>query len=210
MKSPTAVTAVRGTRMWPPGGSPEAPVVAAAVLALAAAGEVLLRADGRVPLPLALSLALAATAPVAVLAAPRRPSAGSRGVGAAASTAAAAGLLALTPFHVLTAAGLAGVLFALHRAGLHGPKVLAVLLPLPFVGYAITGAGFLAALIAAGAAAASGTGLARRARDTALAHDATERAIADTLLAHAARGERARIARELHDVVAHHISMIAV
>ncbi|WP_055566053.1 sensor histidine kinase [Streptomyces atriruber] len=196
--------------MWPPGGSPEAPVVAAAVLALAAAGEVLLRADGRVPLPLALSLALAATAPVAVLAAPRRPSAGSRGVAAAASAAAAAGLLALTPFHVLTAAGLAVVLFALHRAGLHGPKVLAVLLPLPFVGYAITGAGFLAALIAAGAAAASGTGLARRARDTALAHDATERAIADTLLAHAARGERARIARELHDVVAHHISMIAV
>ena len=34
--------------------------------------------------------------------------------------------------------------------------------------------------------------------------------MADTLLEHAARGERARIARELHDVVAHHISMIAV
>ena len=34
--------------------------------------------------------------------------------------------------------------------------------------------------------------------------------MADTLLEHEARGERARIARELHDVVAHHISMIAV
>ena len=34
--------------------------------------------------------------------------------------------------------------------------------------------------------------------------------MAGTLLEHAARGERARIARELHDVVAHHISMVAV
>ncbi|MDG4866231.1 sensor histidine kinase, partial [Streptomyces sp. T-3] len=48
------------------------------------------------------------------------------------------------------------------------------------------------------------------ARDEALAHSATERAISDTLMENAARGERARIARELHDVVAHHISMIAV
>jgi signal transduction histidine kinase len=34
--------------------------------------------------------------------------------------------------------------------------------------------------------------------------------VADTLVEHTARGERVRIARELHDVVAHHISMIAV
>ncbi|MGH1552706.1 sensor histidine kinase [Streptomyces sp. L7] len=54
------------------------------------------------------------------------------------------------------------------------------------------------------------TGVAHHARSTALAHSVTEQAFADTLLEHAARGERARIARELHDVVAHHISMIAV
>ena len=50
----------------------------------------------------------------------------------------------------------------------------------------------------------------RRASRAAAERDASRRAAADTLLEHAMRGERARIARELHDVVAHHISMIAV
>jgi signal transduction histidine kinase len=63
------------------------------------------------------------------------------------------------------------------------------------------------AVVSVGAAAG---GLSRRARSEAHAHTETERAIADTLLEHAARGERARIARELHDVVAHHISMISI
>jgi signal transduction histidine kinase len=68
----------------------------------------------------------------------------------------------------------------------------------------------LSVLLASLASAAAGAGLAHRARSEALEHTAAQRVIADTLLAHAARGERARIARELHDVVAHHISMIAV
>lgn len=50
----------------------------------------------------------------------------------------------------------------------------------------------------------------RRVRGEAIQRDEARRALADTVLENAARGERARIARELHDVVAHHISMIAV
>ncbi|MFE6165001.1 sensor histidine kinase [Streptomyces sp. NPDC056486] len=265
---------------------PETPVVVAALLALGAVSEVLLRTDGDIPLPLALSLALGTTLPVAVLAggdfasapaltpAPAVRRSGvrwsgmgwssarwssarwssarwgavrrSRAVGeaspllnragradraypyaspgpsrgffaAAAVLAGAAGILSLAPFHVLTGTGLCALLVSLYQAGRRGLKYLAALLPLPFIAYAATastgaGAGdrFLTVLTAVGAAVAAGTGLARSARDTALVNSAAEQAIADTLLEHAARGERARIARELHDVVAHHISMIAV
>jgi signal transduction histidine kinase len=49
-----------------------------------------------------------------------------------------------------------------------------------------------------------------RSRAEAAARRESEESVAGTLLEHAARGERARIARELHDVVAHHISMISI
>jgi signal transduction histidine kinase len=54
------------------------------------------------------------------------------------------------------------------------------------------------------------TGVALRLRDERRRHLATERSAAASLMEYAARGERARIARELHDVVAHHITMIAL
>jgi signal transduction histidine kinase len=54
-------------------------------------------------------------------------------------------------------------------------------------------------------------GDARRQRGQAIAErDASRRAMTDTLREQAATQERARIARELHDVVAHHVSMVAV
>jgi len=53
-------------------------------------------------------------------------------------------------------------------------------------------------------------GYTRRVRHDSAVRSAQDEMMADSLLAHTVRGERARISRELHDVVAHHISMIAV
>ena len=59
--------------------------------------------------------------------------------------------------------------------------------------------------------AAEALGDSRRQRGEAIAErDETRQAMVDTLQDQAAMGERARIARDLHDVVAHHVSAIAV
>ena len=90
-------------------------------------------------------------------------------------------------------------------------QYLGVVLAVPFLVLALAGRGGAAAvLLAWGGPAAGCAGIAVRARREARTRTAAGEALADTMLAHTARGERARIARELHDVVAHHISMVAV
>jgi signal transduction histidine kinase len=146
--------------------------------------------------------------------------------GAAGAAICAANLVSLGAFRVLTLAGLAAQLIIMYRLGRRGPQLLAAGLALPFLllGLVISvqqpaatsppwpaPADVVLAIVAASLApAAACIGAAQQSRSVARQHSATREAIADTLLEHTARGERARISRELHDVVAHHISMIAV
>ncbi len=170
-------------------------------------------------------LCLAATLPLAFL----RPAAAAVTITVACVLAlvlpqqlAAQGTLA--GLYGLTVAGAAAELIAVCRLGRSGSPVLAVALtvplpvlaltvPLPVLALAGGAAGetrVLTLLLASLAPAAALAGIARRARSEALADSAVRQAITGSLLEHTARGERARIARELHDVVAHHISMVAV
>ncbi|MFJ3419326.1 sensor histidine kinase [Streptomyces sp. NPDC086082] len=190
--------------------SRRAELAAPVTLAVLAQAEVLLRstdlAGGFAAL---LLLGLASTLPLALV----------LGTGRLARSGAALALslacvLCLVPFGGLTVAGVVAQLVCVYVLGRAGATRLGGLLVLPYVVIALGSheqlTRIVAVLVATLASAAAATGIAHHVRSTAQAHSATEQAFADTLLEHAARGERARIARELHDVVAHHISMIAV
>jgi signal transduction histidine kinase len=203
-----------GHRRWNP-AVPAVTVPAGIALCLLAVAEAIVRSaltGVSVQRAVVLCLvALATTAPLALMT--ERP---------AAIAAVCAAVVSLVLFRTLTVATLIAQLVVLYRLGQRADsdtatQAMTLSLPFSFLVLALirpvppgSEAGVLVLLLATLAPAAALAGVALRQRGEAVRHDAARRAAAGDLLEHVARGERARIARELHDVVAHHISMIAV
>lgn len=162
------------------------------------------------PLDRSRAIALTLLAPVPLLPARRWP----------APAAAAAMLLTVTVLRTenaaLSVASLCIALFLLAQLVIRRGLPVAAPLLLPFFVLAVVrlygpnnALGSTAPLLFSVAALAVGESLRRR-RLAVEALDATEEAMAESTRTQTVMEERARIARELHDIVAHHLSVIAV
>lgn len=122
---------------------------------------------------------------------------------AAAVLVTAATVLSVTAFRDPAYAGLAATMIALFRLGETSERTA---LACSAAGLAL----IVQAPVLALAPSAAMAGITWQARRKARVSEAARDVIEESLLRRSAAGERARIARELHDVVAHHISMVAV
>jgi signal transduction histidine kinase len=156
---------------------------------------------------LVMAIALGATAPIAF--ADRRPVL----MGAITTSCVFAMLADTVP---LIGSAVAAETIALYLVASRSRRLVSAAFAVPFVlnamfpmgGDDAATSGVLLLLLAAGSLA---VGDARRLWGRAIAErDESRQQVAATLREQAAMEERARIARELHDVVAHHVSMIAV
>jgi signal transduction histidine kinase len=123
-----------------------------------------------------------------------------------------ASLVSLGLVHSWTAGGVIALVAVTARLGYLGAQALAACIALAALALAMGGSQprMVAILLTGALPLAAWAGYARRVKREAAARSARDEIMAGTLMAHTVRGERARISRELHDVVAHHISMISV
>jgi signal transduction histidine kinase len=184
---------------------PDGPLALALVLAFVALAEVTIYTDS---IETAMIANLLATLPLALVRRHVSWAAGAIVFGVLVAVSADDGTLTIAG--VLALVTVLYVFASMHR------RRWSVLIALPFLvnaivpfsGNAPTFSGVLLLMLAV---AAEALGDSRRQRGEAIAErDETRQAMVDTLQDQAAMGERARIARDLHDVVAHHVSAIAV
>jgi signal transduction histidine kinase len=184
--------------------------LAAATTALGAAAviEAVARGHDRLPTAIAALVALVVVAPLALVRLWPATAA------VLSAVAAVSGLLMSCP---ITVAGVTALAVLYGVAGRERPLRISGALVLPFAVYAVVpasgdrpGGKAVALLLLAISALATAVGAALRLRDERRHYRATEQSAAASLMEYAARGERARIVRELHDVVAHHLTTISL
>lgn len=184
---------------------PDGPLAAALVLAFLAMAELTASSDEVGP---AMIANFFATLPLAFV---------RRWLAAATVTIVFGAIVALADDTAgLTVAGLVGLLVALSLFASRYRRHWSALLVLPFLANAVepfdgNEPGFADVLLVAIVVGALAFGDSRRRHGQVVAElDQSRRVVADSLHDQAMMEERARIARDLHDVVAHHVSAIAV